>query len=55
MPYHAKVVRVGFDDPLRLARDAKSEEEALEYYRRVRDEIRDFIARLPEQLKETGT
>jgi arsenate reductase len=37
---------VGFDDPPQLARDAKSEEEALGHYRRVRDEIRRFIERL---------
>ena len=39
----AKVVHVGFDDPPKLARDAASEEESLAHYRRVRDEIRDFI------------
>ena len=49
-----KVVHVGFDDPPRLARDAKSEEEALGHYRRVRDEIRTFIERLPEALRSEG-
>ncbi|NLX22496.1 MAG: arsenate reductase ArsC [Phycisphaerae bacterium] len=46
----AKVVHVDFDDPPKLAKEAKSEEEALDHYRRVRDEIRDFVARLPEGL-----
>lgn len=46
----AKVVHVGFDDPPKLAKEAKSEEEALGHYRRVRDEIRDFVAGLPENL-----
>jgi len=46
----AQVVHVGFDDPPRLARDAKSEDEALEHYRRVRDEIREFVASLPKGL-----
>jgi arsenate reductase (thioredoxin) len=46
----AKIVHVGFDDPPRLARDAKSEDEALGHYRRVRDEIRDFILTLPASL-----
>ena len=50
-PGKTKVVHVGFDDPPRLARGAKTEEEALTHYRRVRDEIRDFIAQLPEKLK----
>lgn len=36
-------VHVGFDDPPKLARTAANEEEALGHYRRVRDEIRDFI------------
>jgi arsenate reductase len=46
----AKVVHVGFDDPPALAKDAKTEEEALAHYRRVRDEIRRFIEGLPESL-----
>ena len=49
-PGKAKVVHVGFDDPPRLAAGAKSEEEALGHYRRVRDEIRAFIETLPESL-----
>ena len=46
----AKVVHVGFDDPPALARGAASEEEALGHYRRVRDEIRAFVASLPQGL-----
>jgi arsenate reductase len=49
-PGKTKVVHVGFDDPPRLAKTAKTEEEALGYYRRVRDEIRQFIETLPEGL-----
>jgi len=51
-PGKAKVVHVGFDDPPKLAADAKTEEEALSHYRRVRDEIRAFIERLPGVLEE---
>ncbi|MBX3442202.1 MAG: arsenate reductase ArsC [Planctomyces sp.] len=41
----------GFDDPPKLARTAANEDEALGHYRRVRDEIREFVAaRLPELL-----
>ena len=47
-----KVVHVGFDDPPRLARKVKTEEEALDCYRRVRDEIRKFIEKLPESLHQ---
>lgn len=46
-----QVVHVGFDDPPRLAREAKTEEEALNYYRRVRDKIRAFVERLPGALQ----
>jgi len=49
-PGRAKVVHAGFDDPPRLAKDAKTEEEALGHYRRVRDEIRAYIETLPEAL-----
>ncbi|MDP8243616.1 MAG: arsenate reductase ArsC [Candidatus Hinthialibacter antarcticus] len=45
-----KVVHVGFDDPPKLAKDAANEDEALGHYRRVRDEIRDFVNTLPERL-----
>jgi arsenate reductase len=44
------VVHRGFDDPPMLARGAGSEEEALDHYRRVRDEIKDYIMTLPESL-----
>ena len=47
-PGSAKVVHVGFDDPPKLAKAARTEEDALNPYRRVRDEIRTFVAeRLP--------
>ena len=39
----AKLVHVGFDDPPKLAKEATSEEHALDCYRRVRNEIRDFV------------
>ena len=42
-PGNTKIVHFGFDDPPRLAKTAKNEEEALGHYRRVRDEIRQFI------------
>ncbi|CAG1064610.1 Arsenate reductase (Thioredoxin) [uncultured bacterium] len=50
-PGKAKVMHFGFEDPPRLAKGASSEEDALGYYRRVRDEIREFVTRLPEILK----
>jgi arsenate reductase len=44
----ARVIHVGFDDPPKLAKAARTEEEALAIYRRVRDDIRRFIETLPE-------
>jgi arsenate reductase len=51
-PGKAKVVHVGFDDPPRLAKTAATEEEALGHYRRVRDEIKQFVLSLPEFLNK---
>jgi arsenate reductase len=48
----ARVVHVGFDDPPRLAKHARNEEEALSHYRRVRDEIRAFVERLPDAIAD---
>jgi arsenate reductase (thioredoxin) len=50
-PGGTQVVHVGFDDPPSLARESRSEEEALAPYRRVRDEIRAFVETLPEVLR----
>jgi len=43
-------VHRGFDDPPKLAQGARTEEEALRHYRRVRDEIKAFVLSLPEAL-----
>ena len=47
-----RVVHVGFDDPPKLAQEAASEEDALVFYRRVRDEIEKFISTLPGSLND---
>jgi arsenate reductase len=49
-PGKAKRVHVGFDDPPRLAKDAKTEAEAMAHYRRVRDEIKAFVEKLPDSI-----
>lgn len=51
-PGNTKRLHVSFDDPPKLARFAKSDEEKMQIYRRVRDEIRTFVERLPEAFKE---
>jgi arsenate reductase len=53
-PGRATVVHVPFDDPPALARKAAGEQEALGHYRRVRDEIRAFVERLPQFLEENS-
>ena len=50
-PGKTKLIHVGFDDPPALAKEARSEEEALGHYRRVRDEVRAFVEKLPEVLE----
>lgn len=50
-PGKARILHFGFDDPPKLAQNAKTEQEALNCYRRVRDEIRAFVEKLPEFLE----
>lgn len=51
-PGNCRVVHVGFDDPPKMARElakqGASEEEQMDCYRKVRDEIRAFVETLPE-------
>lgn len=53
-PGRTRVVHQGFDDPLSLALGAATEEDALQHYRRVRDEIRAFIEQLPAALRASS-
>ncbi len=50
-PARTKVIHRGFDDPPRLAANASCEGEALPHYRRVRDEIKDYVLSLPEEFR----
>jgi arsenate reductase (thioredoxin) len=54
LPAETRVVHVPFDDPPKLAADAAEEEQIMQPYRRVRDEIRQFIERLPVLLPQWG-
>ena len=50
-PYFpGKIIHQGFPDPPQLARNATTEEEILQAYRTVRDQIRQFIESLPQSL-----
>ena len=48
----AVVIHKGFDDPPKLAAQAATEEEKMKPYRRVRDEIREYIETLPGSLRQ---
>jgi arsenate reductase len=44
------VIHVGFDDPPRLTKNMTNEEEILSIYRKVRDQIKDFILTIDTHL-----
>lgn len=50
-PGRVRVIHHNFDDPPRLTQGIEDEELALVPYRRVRDEIEQFVRTLPELLK----
>lgn len=49
-PGSVRVIHRGFDDPPAVAAGARTDEEALSHYRRVRDEIGSFVATLGDLL-----
>lgn len=51
-PYYpgGKVVHIGFRDPPALTKNMINEEEVLNIYRKVRDEIESVIKKLPDYL-----
>jgi arsenate reductase len=51
-PAKTRLLHVAFDDPPHLAAGMQTEEEAMVHYRRVRDEIKEFVEKLPEILDE---
>jgi len=50
-PGKAKILHFGFEDPPKLAQNAKTQREALNCYRRVRDGIKAFVEKLPQVLE----
>ena len=53
-PGKVQRVHVGFDDPPRLAKEARTDEDRLPHYRRVRDEIRSFVERIDRYIPLGG-
>lgn len=50
-PAATRIIHRGFDDPPKLAASVEDKDEQLEIYRRVRDEIREYIISLPQVLR----
>jgi len=50
-PGGAKVLHAGFDDPPAFARKETDEEAKMLHYRRVRDEIKEFVMKIPQALE----
>lgn len=51
-PAKCQVIHVGFDDPPKMAEECDDDEDKLNCYRKVRDQIKKFIETLPEGLKK---
>lgn len=49
-PAHTLVIHRAFDDPPHVAQHAPTDDERIAVYRRVRDEIREFVATLPQLI-----
>ena len=52
--FPGKIIHHGFDDPPKLAQNEVSEESQMVHYRRVRDEIKEFIISLPKTLSNVA-
>jgi arsenate reductase len=53
-PGNVKRIHVGFDDPSSLAIGARTRKEMLFPHRRVRDEIKAFVEKMPGILTQKG-
>ena len=55
-PPRCKVIHVGFDDPPKLAEEiakqGESKEKQLDCFRKVRDEIKAFVEKMPQNIFE---
>jgi arsenate reductase len=51
-PGKTRRIHRGFDDPPKLAAGAATDAEAMGFYRRVRDEIKQFVEKFPDSLSE---
>jgi len=49
-PGKAKRIHHRFDNPPKIVLTAKSEEEIMFHYRRIRDEIKEFVNQMPDNL-----
>lgn len=49
-PGKAKIIHKGFDDPPKMAQGLTDENEILNCYRKVRDEIKKYVETLPQEF-----
>ena len=48
-----QIIHVGFDDPPRLTKEMSNKEEALNVYRRVRDEIKEVVINIESYMESS--
>ncbi|MCK5358912.1 MAG: hypothetical protein KAJ48_10995, partial [Elusimicrobiales bacterium] len=46
----AKKIHKSFEDPFVLAKNSETDEKALNHYRRIRDELKEFVVNIPEAI-----
>lgn len=51
VPSKCKIIHQGFEDPPRLAKEVENMEDKLNCYRKVRDQIKEYVGTLPNLLK----
>jgi len=51
-PAECKVVHHGFGDPPKMAKEVEGEEAKLNCYRKVRDEIKEYVQSLPQSMRQ---
>jgi arsenate reductase len=51
-PAKSKVIHHGFDDPPKMAKEFSDENDKLNCYRKVRDQIKEYVLTLPNSLQE---
>lgn len=54
VPPKCKIIHQGFDDPPRLAKEFENLEDKLNCYRKVRDQIKEYVTTIPTIFNQMG-